>query len=42
MAKQLFMSYGMYVPELNAGPMLWRTVKYMGGNGEFLVSGFDG
>lgn len=34
MAKKLFASYGMYVPELNAAPMLWRTVKYMGGNGE--------
>ena len=33
MAKKLYTSYGIFVPELNAAPVLWRAVKYMGGNG---------
>ncbi|KII95103.1 hypothetical protein PLICRDRAFT_202168 [Plicaturopsis crispa FD-325 SS-3] len=31
LSKRIYASYGIYTPELNAAPILWRTVQYMGG-----------
>lgn len=34
LAKRLYASYGIFIPEANAGPILWRAVKCLGGTRE--------
>jgi RNA polymerase I-specific transcription initiation factor RRN7 len=31
LAKKLYREYGIFTPEMNAGPVLWRITKEMGG-----------
>ena len=31
----MYQFYGIFTPELNAAPVLWRAVKHMGGNREY-------
>ena len=38
LAKRLYATYGIYTPEINAAPILWRAVRCLCGNGQSVVS----
>jgi len=37
LAKKMYKKYGIFTPEMNAGPVLWRITKEMGGTRRLLV-----
>lgn len=37
LSKVCYEKYGVYTPELNAAPILWRATYFMGGSREYII-----